>query len=339
MKIIFKILLLIVLHLHLAADPIDEAIQHCFPNIPESQVKVKILEGGYSADQKYTLEFKDKKYVLKVYANSKNYDPKSELYMMQKAGDLGVGPKIIYIDKDSRYVVMEFIKGGTLSFDDTHLLENCIKIAQGIRKIHSIEKNPYPNVQKLPLYTEAYYFLVSKIGHNKNLDDCFKIMVDSYAALDKFQNPLVSIHGDLNPRNIFLTQKGAKFIDWSLTNWEDPFYDLAYFSMMTAYTPELEETLLETYLGRVPHMDEWKRFHIQKSVAYTIMGITCFYLSYAECEKNNRPYELDETLIDWSDIIRGFMDYDDLSAAAQGLYNVAISATNEARLIAEQYLR
>lgn len=336
----YKLLLMICLHPFLQAAPLDDAIQNCFPDIPRKEISVKPLLGGHSQDEKFILQHENVKYVVKIYAESKNYSRRAELYMMESAGDLEVGPKVFFIGPSKNYVIMEFIEGGTLTFDTSSSPECCIKIAEAIRQIHTISKNPYENVHKYPLYSGAYLFLVSKVGNRADLDETFQIMQDSYFELEKIEKPYVSIHGDLNPRNIFMNDNGVKFIDWSITEWDDPFYDLAYFAMMSTYKPEMEELLLETYLGRAPTLTEWRRYYLQKSFSFTIMSITLFYLAHQQIMNLNIPFDLVDEEIKWETIIQSFMRYDvEKVSTPQGLFNASSSALREARSIAEQYLR
>jgi aminoglycoside phosphotransferase (APT) family kinase protein len=63
---------------------------------------------------------------------------------------------------------------------------------------------------------------------------------------------LVSSHNDPHPGNILFDGKRLWLIDWETAYRNDPLVDVAIFTLYLAGSPDLEELLLQSWLGRAP---------------------------------------------------------------------------------------
>jgi hypothetical protein len=77
----------------------------------------------------------------------------------------------------------------------------------------------------------------------------------------------VSSHNDPNPRNVLFDGERLWLIDWETSGRNDPFADVAVLSHELAGTPELQEALLRSALGREPDRATRARFPLMRQVA------------------------------------------------------------------------
>jgi thiamine kinase-like enzyme len=325
MKFIICMLVALCCATNLCATPLENALQECFPNTEQTEITAKLLLGGFSTDEKYIVSVNNQKYVLRLYAPTQSSRIDSEIYMVQLASKLEIGPKIHYVAKDKSFVLMEFLEGGTVTFDQVRTPEACVSVAKAIKILHSSPVLVSNQCDCLALYTDVYNALVGKAGKKPEFDEAINMLRDAYKELDKFSTEKVNTHSDLNPRNIFIVDGQAKFIDWADANSHDPFYDLALFSMFTAYTPELEKLLLQTYLGREIKIDDWQKFQQSKLIAYSTIIITAFYI----CFESNSSVEMIDDHLSYEFVIKQFVDYADSSHVF--LMNMAHTFLREGR--------
>lgn len=299
-------------------------IERLFPN---KEITFTPLAGGYSGA--LTLRV-DGRYVLRVQDTLENDKRvQRELFAMKEADRLGIGPHIHHVGFKDRAVLMDYIEGGTLTIDRAKQPENCLKVAHALRKAHGTPRNPYPR-SSFKERIEALYEELKDHIPSRYITEAIERARKLNKDIKNGALPKANIHGDLNSRNIFITDKGAIFIDWSQTNWEDPFYDLSCFAIMHDYNREQERLLLANYLGNPPTKAQQKHYDCIKKINLAHLCLTCHYIMYEQLQKN--PQKIDESaaIRPWSYYARTFAD-DQSSLAPQFFYEAGISALNEHR--------
>jgi len=246
---------------------------------------IEPLSGGYSGSHHYRI---DQKFVLKLYPNGYpgTKQAQRELSTMQAAAASGLAPKIHWISADQRAVLMDCMEGSWLTIEEAKKPHNLIAIAHALHKVHTLPKSPLrrPSVDLFE-YLKALYPFPAEL----------EIAVKNKHELSE-NCPKVTIHGDLNPRNIFLTKEGVKFIDWSETTWADPFLDLATFALLHDLNHIEEMLLLHTYLGNGVLSEHLERYNLIKKNTLLDEAINLIFLAneLAETELQNGP------LRDWA---------------------------------------
>ena len=116
----------------------------------------------------------------------------------------------------------------------------------------------------------------------------------------------VSIHGELNPRNIFITEKDIFLINWEYTGFNDPFFDLSYVAIFHGYNEKEELLLLEHYLQHKPCPSELKRYYLTKQINLYDL---CIFFHYFAIKLNPNNEKLDDMtpLKNWSDYTKHFL--------------------------------
>lgn len=263
---------------------VSDVITNYFTDMLREDIDIVPLLGGHSnltlkiitptAD--HVLRLKDK--------DTTPINLKRELHAMEAAVEQGVAPQIFYVSNDQRAVLMEYIKKDTLSYQEAHDPLNCIVIAQTISKIHSTPKNPFieDTINETAI---AVYNTIANIPEiHAELQDALALMERHTSELESLSTQKVNIHGELNPRNIFITEKGAVFIDWEYAGWEDPFFDLSYCALRLDYNTEEEMLFLESYLQRAPNPEELERYFLTKKIHLSQL---CIYFHYFSLKFNN----------------------------------------------------
>jgi thiamine kinase-like enzyme len=296
-----------------------------FKNIPKDEITITPLKGGHS-NTCLKISTNSKSYVLRIKDEENPANAlKSELFMMQKAANQGIAPQVFYYSDDYKAILIDFIEGGTSTISQNKRPENIVKIADAMRKVHNIPTNPYFEKDAIEILEDVYLAIRQELKIQPQLDRALKLMWKYYDKFKEYYSPKVNIHGELNPRNIFITDKQAIFIDWEYTSVDDPFYDLSYLAIRHDYSPDEEKFLLEAYLEESPYQSELERYYLVKKITFCQL---CVFFHYFSLKFNTDKKDLDDTspLKEWSYYMNLFSDeQDNESLLAQFYYDLARS--------------
>lgn len=310
---------------------IDEVIDHYFADIPRNEITISNLPGGHSNTclkitsntNAYVLRIKDKE--------TSEISLKRELYAMLEGANIGIAPPIRYVSKDLKAVLMDYIEANTITLKQAKDPKNCAEIANTIRKAHTIQKNPYVEESINDMAISVFLEIANTPKISAQLNEAKKLMWEHTKKLDAFKSCSVSTHGELNSRNIFLTNNGAIFIDWEYTGWEDPFFDLSYLSLRLDYDENDEKLLLENYLQYPPSSQDLERYYLTKKIH---LAQLCIYFNYFSLKFNPDRKDLDDSTPqqNWSYYMTVFSDQqDDEEGLAQFYYDLAKICLNLAK--------
>lgn len=258
----------------LFASDISSYLKQC--SLPEDQIQP--LTGGYSGSEHYRIVGQDRILVLKVYPKGypETNQAKRELATCFQAAEMGLAPKIHWISLDRRAVLMDCVEGPWLSIEAAKNPHNIIAIANALRKVHGLPKSPLTRRSAEARVEELFQILKENYGVSQELE----LAMQKRRELDRFEmGPKATIHGDLNPRNIFLTSQGVKFIDWSETSWEDPYYDLTCFALLHDLNETEETLLLQAYIGNRVFREEKKRYDLIKKINLIDQAVNLIFLA------------------------------------------------------------
>ncbi len=133
-------------------------------------VRVNLLTGGYGAAANLRLEIGGTAYVLRVISESEPLLKRNtELYAMKEASAVGAAPAIRWISPDGYAILMDYIAGGTLTLEKGKKPEIVIKIADLMRKVHALHKNPsyapsFESQMKKPMTTILKETVIKPFG-------------------------------------------------------------------------------------------------------------------------------------------------------------------------------
>lgn len=244
------------------------------------EIKIEVMPGGVT-NKNYKLIVGNKKYAIRIPGvGTENYiDRKKEFDNISKVSEIGIAPKIYFYDADTGFQVSEFIDGKVLTDKDIRQNSNLRKaVANIMRQYH-----------KSDIIFESEFNPVSATHANLNLlaeneyDDYFPgwqkmnmVFQEISEHLKKQKIKLCPCHNDTLAGNFIGDENGLRMIDWEYSGMNDPFYDLACFSMENKLDALMEEELLKEYSSDSMTDEMYVRFYENKF-------LTAFYWSVWSC--------------------------------------------------------
>ncbi len=280
MKYLPKVFLIIILNVipcyGVTETKIDDVLSLALPTYEMNDLKIIVLKGGLSGTSLYKIETPEKSYVLRLNQETElNPQDTLELFSLNEASKKGISPVIHYISPNHKAVLMEYISSPTITLEEAKDSVNILKIADVISEAHQMSGHPSIGESLLSKALRCHNKVLSDgLGPSEEVNHALLIIKRVQEELNNMNYTNVNVHGDLNPRNIFLVDGKILFIDWAETTLEDPFYDLAYFSMKLDYSPNEEQQLLSSYLKRTSTLEEMKRFYLQKKRHQAFWSLT-----------------------------------------------------------------
>lgn len=244
------------------------------------EIKVQVMSGGVT-NKNYKLIMGDKKYAVRIAGTgTENYiDRKKEFNNVSKMAEIGIAPRIYFSDIDTGFQISEFIEGNTLTGEAIRKSSCLLKAAANImRRCH-----------KSGIVFDSEFNPIHKINYNlkileeKNYCDYFPDWENSKIYFKKISEEIVKqkielcpCHNDTLAGNFIGDEKGLRMIDWEYSGMNDPFYDLACFSMENKLDASMEKQLLAEYSNDTMTEEMYLRFFENKF-------LTAFYWSVWSC--------------------------------------------------------
>lgn len=283
-----------------------------FSVLSAEEIVIKELKGGLSGTAIYKMDIDQKSYVLRInQVESPQYN--LELALNLEASKIGIAPLIAAVSSNQKLVLMEYIDHPTLTLQEAK--NNIPLLAHALCKAHTLP---------LDIAGES---LISKAGRcqtylmgidwipKEEIEIAYRLIHQLNLDLASYESPIVCLHGDLNPRNIFMVDTRVLFIDFAEAGLGDPFSDLSYLSLKLDLNRDEESLLLERYLNRSTSNEERKRYRLHKALHLAFWSLTDLYLANVELQ-NNPEEGIDKTapLKDWSKYQELFANGERLSA-------------------------
>lgn len=193
-------------------------------------------------------------------------DRADEKKSTQLAFMLGIEPHLFWFDAVTGEKVSAFIcEAATMHPADLRTRENILRVAQTFRKLHSCGQNTGVDFNPVQIAQTYENVILRNEGE----------LFEGYAEIKTFVNSLnekyfsrvekVPCHNDALCENWMLQKNGTMFlIDWEYAGMNDPMWDLADVSIEAELTPEMEELLMEAYLGHKAEKADWWRMSTNK---------------------------------------------------------------------------
>jgi len=163
---------------------------------------------------------------------------------------LEISAKIEFFDPTRDIFLLKYVENKkTLEGVDFHDAEILKDVARILNKLHS-SKTMFNNDVNIFLALErlADYFSVTyqdKIP--KDLGGLLSVVKKAQLVFRDLNVPKVPCHGDSNPGNFLLTDKGVILVDWEYSGNDDPAWDLALLSVTAEFNHEQDRLMINAY--------------------------------------------------------------------------------------------
>ena len=196
------------------------------------------------------------------------------------ACSLGIDSELLYFSDDGKKI-MRFISDPLPMSESVMRQDNNIRQAAEIfNRLHNCGKDTGVRFEVFEM-ADAYEKII--INNNVKLYDDYdavrRDVFDIKASVDaNGEAPRVPCHNDSLIGNWVLDKNGKLYlIDWEYSGMNEAMWDLSCFSIELGYSPEHDNKLLFYYYGKVPTVEQKKRFAAAKlyvDFLWTLWGLT-----------------------------------------------------------------
>ena len=228
---------------------------------------------GASASS-YRIEVGGRPYLLRLEGSRRNEvrDPHRSYVCMKAAAEAGIAPAVHHADPVAAVAITDFVPHRPM-FDFLRVPPEMVRdLGRLVARLQAIPAFPpvmdYPTMvgRLLDQLRAAGMFAPGLLDPHQ---ECFE-RVRAACAWDS--GAQVSSHNDLTPVNILFDGERLWFIDWETAYCNDPLVDVATLTIFIAASPELQELLLRSWLGREPDRTERARLVMMRSLGRLYYG-------------------------------------------------------------------
>lgn len=189
------------------------------------------INEGYDLCDKYSFDFKNQKFILKVFSMDQMKNKKNEFDILKELEQIDIiTPVPIEFSKvdNKYYYILSWVDGLTLkewseNKSDLEMYEVGIKVGQKIKILHKITKNVDVSFKINRMLSKLKAFETKQIDINHK-DITLKYIYDNINKL--YQQPISLIHSDLTENNIIVNSNNdIGFIDFGSTGINYSYYD------------------------------------------------------------------------------------------------------------------
>jgi aminoglycoside phosphotransferase (APT) family kinase protein len=200
----------------------------------------------------YRIEAGGRPYLLRLESpvRDKVRDPERAYLCMRTAAEAGIAPPLLHADAATGLAIMEFVAGRPLA--DHPGGPRALATALGALTARLQATRAFPAVADyrsilagmFDQLVDAGLYAEGLLGRHR---DGFERVCDVYPW---GASMLVSSHNDPHPGNILFDGTRLWLIDWETAYRNDPVVDAAVMTLYIAASPESQEALVRSWLGR-----------------------------------------------------------------------------------------
>ncbi len=208
--------------------------------------------GGVSGAFVFQVVTRGRRYVLRIEGVPSPLRNPHQYASMRIAADAGIAPRIHYVDETARVVVMDFIAEQPLKAYPGGAPALVQASGEMLRRLQSTP--PFPRFMPYPDIVARLWAHVccSGLFAPGVLDAATQRFAQICKAYVWDPKRSVSSHNDLLPRNLMFDGERLWLIDWEAAYRSDPLVDVATALDNFAPSQDLEEVLLQAWLGHAP---------------------------------------------------------------------------------------
>ncbi|MBN9543679.1 MAG: phosphotransferase [Alphaproteobacteria bacterium] len=252
------------------------------------KIHISILDGGMSSIQLYIISVEDKKYVLRPLKTKHSYDSrKTEVTAHNYAANLGFASKIIFEDKDLRFLIIEYIEGRVLEHKDFHDINIINKLGNILSQIHKFKGSLNQTSNNIDRVVKHYTRAIAKdVAHPSCVHKLYEEFIqEGYQIIENKEN-IVLCHRDLNRTNIMLDKNNdLQILDWTTATWDNKYTDLGFLAAVNGFDENKNKILLGSYFGRNCSDQEYRLLKNAIQRSYFVTSIVWFEFSESDEDK------------------------------------------------------
>jgi aminoglycoside phosphotransferase (APT) family kinase protein len=243
-------------------DAAKEAVSSAFGNTPVSAIDPVL--GGASGALAYRVEAKGSSYLLRMEVRRGPLRNPHQYACMRIAAGAGLAPPVHYVNDNTGAAIMDFVTQRPLQEYPGGPLALAKALGELAAKLQATA--PFPVLADYRVIVEKMLAYMRTVFAEGLLDphrEAFERLRQAY-AWDAESH--VSSHNDPNQRNILFDGQRLWLIDWETAFRNDPLVDVAILVENHAQTPEIEDALLRSWLGREPSREIRARLRLMRLI-------------------------------------------------------------------------
>jgi Ser/Thr protein kinase RdoA (MazF antagonist) len=225
-----------------------DAISSAFGSEPI--VSINAVLGGASGALAYRVAVQDRFYLLRMETRRGPLRNPHQYECMRMAAEAGIAPPLRYADDPAGVAIMDFIAARPLNGYPGGPVGLAMALGRFAARLQATA--PFPILGDYRDFLDRMLGYLQTISAPGLLDQHREVFQRIRHAYPWDASKHVSSHNDPNPRNIVFDGDRLWLIDWETAYRNDPLTDIAILAENHAPTPELEEVLLRSWLGRSP---------------------------------------------------------------------------------------
>lgn len=233
-------------------------ITEILPEIEPWQQAASLTYGPFGEGQTnhtYKVNVDGAVYVLRINGPQNAFlglDRASEVAVICQAEVLGIGPRVLPVRNRNDYLITEYRTAPPISGDQTRQPAMLTRLAETLREIHSMESAPRSRQCSPFQLIRGYLDGLKSMG--VSLPDALRPHLRRMEAIEqqRQEDPRYGqcyCHNDYFHFNMLYANGRVTVLDWELSGYGDPFFDLATMPYALGFTPEEEDHWLRSYFG------------------------------------------------------------------------------------------
>ena len=246
---------------------IEEVVQK-IDDWRNKQVEIQEMTGGLT-NKNFRVDVEGQSFFVRIPGADTELlavDRDSEYHSSKAAADVGVGPKVLYHLPDHKVMVLEFLKGETMSIETLQGPGMPARIAQSLKKLHGGARclNDF-NMFRL---VEFYMGIVEE--HGVRIPDDYRPRMSVLGEIERTlqANSLDSVpcNNDLLAENYIDDGQMLWLIDFEYSGDNDPCFELGNTCQEQQYNQDQYAELCAAYFG------ETRRHLLARMYLYSVMS-------------------------------------------------------------------
>ncbi|MFI5314611.1 MAG: phosphotransferase [Myxococcota bacterium] len=244
--------------------------------------------GGASGALTYRVDAGSRSYLLRLETGLNALQNPHHYPCMKAAADAGIAPPLRFADPQQGVALMDFVTQRPLQEYPGGPPALARDLGALIRRLQDETSFPSHPISYLELLDRMLSSVIGSRVFAPGLLDPHRAGLERIREAYPWNGTaLVSSHNDPNPRNILFDGTRLWLVDWETSCSNDALTDVAVVTHELAGTPELQDAILRSWLGREPDRATHARLFLMQQL--TRMYFACVLFRLFAADPNREP--------------------------------------------------